>query len=83
MSGSNIKIFIADLSMVNNAEDNKNLLSRNGEYSGSVKLTYVSCSFFNYLFRVHYENSINAVDNGCTYSVFCVAFCIVYMLHIL
>ena len=39
--------------MVNNTEDYKNLLSRDGEYGGSVELTYMSHLVSNYLFKVH------------------------------
>ena len=60
------KNFIMNLSIVNAAEDYKNLhyimLPRDGEHGGSIGLTCNSRLFFNYLFRVHNENSTNAID---------------------
>ena len=50
--------------MVNNAEDNKNLLSRDGEYDGSVQMTCICRLFSNYLLRVHYKYGTNTIDYG-------------------
>ena len=50
--------------MFNSAKDQKNLLSRDGEYGGIVGLTPISCLFSNYLFRMNYENSTDIVDYG-------------------
>ena len=63
-----------DLSMVNSSGEYKNLLSSDEECGGSVELTCISRLSFNYLFRVHYENSSNAVDYGCMYCIACVSF---------
>ena len=76
------KYFIVTLSIVNSAEDYKNLPSRDGEYCESVELACTSHLFSNYLFRVHYKNSTNTIDFGCTYYVFFDAFCITYILRI-
>ena len=56
------KDFIADLSIVKNAEDYKNLLCNDGEYGGNVSLRHVSCLLSNDLFTVHYEDNTNSAD---------------------
>ena len=64
MSRNIIKDFIVDLSMVNSAEDYKNLLCRDGKYSESVELTSSAICFSYYLFKVHSGNSTNTIDYG-------------------
>ena len=51
-----------DQPVFNRAEVYRNLLPRDDECGGSVVLRYISRLFSNYLFRVHYENSTNAVN---------------------
>ena len=52
------KDFVVDLSMVNSIENYKNILFRDGEYDGKVKLICNSHLFSNYFFRVYYENIV-------------------------
>ena len=59
-----------DQPVFNRAEVYRNLLPRDDECGGSVVLRYISRLFSNYLFRIHYEYSINTVDYG-TESVVC------------
>ena len=47
--------------MVKSAEYCKSFLSRDWEYDGNVKLTCISRSFSNYLFKVHYEINIKTL----------------------
>ena len=53
-------ILISDQSMINNAKDYKYLLSKDGEYGGSVESTWLNRLFSNYLFRV--QSITNTVD---------------------
>ena len=64
------KDFIVGLSIVNSAESYKNLLSRDGKYGKSVELTFMSRLFYNYFFKVYYENKTISVVYK-TYLVSC------------
>ena len=54
-----------DVTIVNSAEDYKNLRSRGGKCGGSVELSCMSRLFSNYLFRVHFEISTSNGSNDC------------------
>ena len=50
--------------MANSAENNKNLLSRDGEYGRGMELTCISLLISNHFFRMYYVNSTNTVYYG-------------------
>ena len=70
------KDFILYLSVVNSAEGYTKI------YSPEIgNMVEDELTFSNYMFRAHYENSINTVDYDCIYYVFRVTFFITYILR--
>ena len=60
----NCKDMIKYLLIVNSIVDYKNLLLREGEYSVSVEMTYITYLFSNYLFRVHCKRTTKILHYG-------------------